>query len=247
MVNSSNSNSNQSVNRQRLSDLLDNRCDSSDFDKLLEHADSKEVWYRYQTASSVLRNEHSTHTTLSFCQEISAKLAGEPAIIATSITTPAKEKPSQSLNSRQKTANQKVATVSPIRRFSGGLAIAASAAFATFFSVQTLQLSDSSQPDSSMQQAAAGGAGNRSTAKVSAEISGSLEQTQLEFSSDLYKLGILRSGQVSQQQVSDAYVETVRLSAEEWQNLLKRSAKRKADRDVSQPNRAPDARAKPSN
>lgn len=226
MINSSNLNSGKSENSQRLSDLLDNKCDSSDLDKLLEHADTSETWYRFQTVSSLLRNEHSARVTPSFCREISSKLASEPAIIA----SPAKNRPLQS---------RKTAEISPIRRFSGGLAIAASAAFATFFSVQTLQFSDNSQPNYSKQHAVVDGVNNHSTASrssnnVSAKISDSLEQTQLEFSSDLYKLGVLRSGDISQQQVSGAYVETIRLSAEQWQDLLTRAAKRKAAKEASQ-------------
>jgi len=223
MVNSSNLNLGKSENSQRLSDLLDNRCDSNDFDELLADADTKNAWYRYQTVSSILRNEHSAQESHSFCQEISVKLADEPAIIA----APASNKRLASPKSSKLRSD-----ISPIRRFSGGLAIAASAAFATFFSVQTIQLSDSNQASSSPQQSIAGTVDEDSNPKISVEVSDSLEQTELEFSSDLYEFGTLRSGIISKQQVSGSWVKTIRFSAEQWQEMLDRAIEQRAKKEA---------------
>jgi len=226
MVNSTNSNSDKVANSQLLSDLLDDRCSSDDFDVLLEHTDTANDWYRYHTASSILRQENSIQAAQSFCQQVSAKIADEPTVIG-----------SPKIYSEAKDAQSVVRlnNVSPIRRFSGGLAIAASAAFATFFSVQTLQVSDNILPAGSNQQSIANNiSGDSSVAKIAVEITDSLEQTELELSSDMFKQGAWQSGNIANQRVSGAYVKTIRFSAEEWQKMVDRAVRLKAQEEATE-------------
>ena len=225
MVNSTNSSSNKMANGQLLSDLLDDRCISDDFDVLLENKNSANDWYRYHTVSSILRQENAVQATQSFCQQVSAKIASEPTVIGS---------PKINNQTEDTRSTVRIDNISPIRRFSGGLAIAASAAFATFFSVQTLQVSENISPTNSQQQSIANNNSDDSLVpKVAVEIQDSLEQTELELSSDMYKLGAWRSGNIAQQKVSGAYVKTIRFSAEKWQEMVDRAVRIKAEEEAA--------------
>jgi len=220
MVNSTKSSSNKSANSQLLSDLLDDRCISDDFEKLLENTDTTSDWYRYHTVSAILRNENSVQATPSFCQHVSNKIADEPTVIGAPVVNQAR------------TDTFRTNTVTPIRRFGGGLAIAASAAFATFFSVQTLQVSENILPVDTNQQSIASNASSL-VPKVAVEIADSLEQTELELSSGIFKAEAWNSGSIANQQVSGAYVKTIRFSAEDWQKMVDRAVRLKAEKEAA--------------
>lgn len=103
----------------QLSDLLDDCGQSAELDKLLADSEQMESWYRYNLVRSVLKNENSAYSSFQFTQAVSAKIAGEPAILS---------RPASS-----KSNNPPI-----LRRFAGGFAIAASVAFAMVFSVQMM-------------------------------------------------------------------------------------------------------------
>jgi len=224
MVNFTKSSTNKSANSQLLSDLLDDQCISDDFEKLLESTDTVNDWYRYHTVSAILRSEDHVQATQSFCQQVSAKIADEPTIIGAPMVN----------HQAQDNDDVRTATVTPIRRFGGGLAIAASAAFATFFSVQILQVSENILPDGSNQQSVASNInGDNSIPKIAVEIADSLEQTELELFSDSFKGEAWNSGNIAKQQVSGAYVKTIRFSAEDWQKMLDRAVRLKTEKEAA--------------
>ena len=121
----SNNFSEVSAEDQIVSDLIDGHCDSDKVDCILESESARERWYRYNLASSVIKKEHSAFSSIEFTRSISAKIAEEPAIIAA---------PSQAKTQKSTGSN----VVSFWKRTGGGLAVAASVAYATVFSVQML-------------------------------------------------------------------------------------------------------------
>lgn len=116
-----------STEAQCLSQLLDDECSSSAIDQVLSNTESSEAWFRYNTIQSVLNKEHSVHSSFDFTQKISALIDQEPAIIAV---------PS---NKSDSSTQSKPANVIPFwKKAGGGLAIAASVAYAMVFSVQMM-------------------------------------------------------------------------------------------------------------
>jgi len=193
--------------KQSLSDLLDDQCSSVDLDSLLNDEKSVEGWYRYHSVSAILKDEYSAHSHVDFCREISSKIADEPAIIAVPKVKPNIE------NTHNNVVNSD--NVVQLRRAGGGLAIAASAAFATFFSVQTLQVSDQITPDNQTVIANSSTSPIISDSKIPDQLSvaESLEQSELEFFNELYI-------QEANRPVGGEYVKTYRFSAEQWQQIL---------------------------
>ena len=197
-----------------LSDLLDDQCDSADFDDLLAESDIAETWYRYQTASALLKDQQSAHSSFEFCSQISAKIAEEPAIIAAPKTT-------NSTPKRKQTAE--------VRRIGGGFAIAASVAVATFFSVQSINVADVTAPMPQQGIAAednnqAGNSVDNQHATLNNIIT--KEQKELDLMDDIYRLDFERSERGKFAPVSGVFVKTKRLSAEEWQAILENSLRR---------------------
>ncbi|MBV1908722.1 MAG: sigma-E factor negative regulatory protein [Kangiellaceae bacterium] len=206
-------------NKELLSDLLDERCDSVDIDNLLADEHISEEWFRYHAVSAILRDEHSAHSSLNFCNEISAKISDEPAIVAF-------PKPQTSRISGDLTRK------SEVRRIGSGFAIAASVAIATFLSVQTTQIAQD-QPSSSEFTASTPTESAKttkdSTSYDSIALSNDLnsnEQVELELFNDAYLQDFQRNDKGNFAPVAGEFVRTVRLSAEEWQALLASSAKR---------------------
>ncbi|MCF6194922.1 MAG: hypothetical protein L3J46_11385, partial [Kangiellaceae bacterium] len=74
---------------------------------------------------------------------------------------------------------------------------------------------------------------NSSVPKVAVEIADSLEQTELELSSGIFKAEAWNSGNIANQQVSGAYVKTVRFSAEEWQKMVDRAVRLRAEQEAA--------------
>lgn len=210
-----------------ISDLLDDQCQSSNIDELLVDPQADEALYRYQTVSNILRNQQSEMATSLFCQQVSDKIAPEPAIIA-----------APAVNA--KVSNSKMnSNIIPFKKIGGGFAIAASAAFATFFSVQTLQIADKGQMIESSTTIAK--VEDPASSRVNVEIVDSLEQTELEFSSEAFRYGAWRSGNVDVKQVSGSFVKTIRFSAEQWQEMLDRAAQRQAERKSLEETAAPNS------
>ncbi len=122
---------------QHLSELLDDCVTTDAAEELLNSQEQHAAWYRYNLVSSVIRKEESAYSSFEFTQSISDKIAQEPAIIARA-KTPANE---NSVRSSGKLAF--------LRRTGGGLAIAASVAYAMVFSVDMMQ-SESGQLESQL-------------------------------------------------------------------------------------------------
>ncbi len=210
-----------SKTNKSLSGLLDEQCSSSDLDHLLNDKDvSDNRWYRYNAVSAIIKGEYSVHANMNFCKDISAKIADEPTILAA-------PRPQQTKN-RSQTRNR--AIVTEMRKVGSGFAIAASVAFATFFSVQTLQVSSELSPV------------NQSSAEISQinvenltanndsmpSSRNSLEQSNLEAFNEAFMLParLSEKGSIAPfaTSVSGKYVKTIRISAEQWQQILQRAA-----------------------
>lgn len=205
-----------------LSDLIDDQCSSSDFDSLLNDKNAIECWYRYSTVNAILKDEYSANASVDFCKEISKKIADEPSIIAAPRST----------HTVIRSASAE------IKRFTGGLAIAASFAFATFFSVQTMQVSDDTIPvngsTAEVELPTAGDlAATQSKQSLSVNMEDNLEQMELELFNDIFMSRARESEKDSiapfATRVGAEYVKTIRFSAEQWQEILRRNAKNKAD------------------
>ncbi len=200
-----------------LSDLLDDQCTSVDLDNLLKDSDAKHSWHRYNAVSAILKGEYSADASVDFCQEISAKIADEPAILAAPKPVQTEIRP---MNAE-------------IKRFGGGFAIAASMAFATFFSFQTLQVSNTISPTDDISSQIAQSAGSDINTNSAITIEKSAEQLELEEFNDLY-MSLARVSELDSiapyptTNVSGAYVKTHRISAEQWQQILQAAAARKA-------------------
>ncbi len=124
-------NKNDSGKNHYLSDLLDDCANDEAIEHLLADKDGAEKWFRYNKVRAVLTQENSVHSSFDFTQSISAKIALEPSIIArpSSYAKEAVQTPSVVVNLWKKAG--------------GGLAIAASVAFAMVFSVQLMNTSPS--------------------------------------------------------------------------------------------------------
>jgi len=206
-----------SKTNKSLSDLLDEQCSSSDLDNLLSEKDVSESLYRYSAVSAIIKGEYSAHASINFCKDISAKIADEPAILSAT-------RPPQTRNRH---------AIAEIRKFGSGLAIAASVAFATFFSVQLLQVSSELSPmyENSVetnQIKSEDFAANKDPMPSSGD---SLEQLNLEAFNEAFMLPARLSEQDSiapfATSVSGEYVKTIRISAEQWQQILQKAALRK--------------------
>jgi len=210
-------------NNESLSNLLDDQCASADLDDLLKNEKTLSKWYRYQAVSAVLKDQHSADANFDFCQAISAKIAEEPAMIAIPAESASEKSTSEKLNNKS-------AEVISFRRFGGGFAIAASAAFATFFSVQSLQVSSELSP--SERQTAEITTSNTDNSvsdfAIGASPIYSHEQNELEFFNNLYLQEVSRSENVAFEQVGGVYAGTLRISAEQWQQLLQRAVQQRS-------------------
>ena len=109
------------ASQTHLSDLMDDNLTDEAIEQLSSEDVDAETWFRYQTVSAVLKNEHSAYSNYAFTQSISAKIAEEPA---------------HSVNSQNLDNVVHLESRLSWRRFTGGLAVAASVAFAMVFSIQ---------------------------------------------------------------------------------------------------------------
>ncbi|TQV84991.1 sigma-E factor negative regulatory protein [Aliikangiella coralliicola] len=171
--------SNDKLNKnQHLSDLMDDKPSNLAIDELLGDDEKAETWFRYQTVRSVLNDEHSAFSSYEFTQAISAKIADEPAIIA-------RPDVSKNTTNYDDVLPQPAATAHVIsrswRRAGGGLAIAASVAFAMVFSVQVNNNSSSSSaPGLANTQSESSTAAENNIAHATVSPSDDAEQAKLD-------------------------------------------------------------------
>ena len=112
------------ANSQHLSDLLDEQCSDEAIEHLLESDELQaKTWYRYNAVRSVLNKEHSAFSSFEFTQAISAKIAEEPSF---------------SVSNEENKPSNVVSLFPSWKKKVGGLAMAASVAFAMVFSVQMM-------------------------------------------------------------------------------------------------------------
>lgn len=214
-----------------LSDLLDDECSSEDLDSLLRDTDNLNSWYRYNTVSSLLKNEYSNQASIDFCQQVSAQIAEEPAIIA----APA---PIKKQANKAKQSNNVQGNVFSIKGFSGGFAIAASVAVATFFSIQTIQspVEVNSFNQQAMEQSQSVNSANDSQVAESTKVTIShndiLEQAELEVYNGLFLQEAQRTQGSGFAPVSSEYVKTIRFSADEWQQIMQKAVKKQAEKEA---------------
>ncbi len=196
-----------------LSDLLDENCSSNNLDDLLEDKHAIESWYRYHSISEIIKGQNSADASLKFCQQISAKIADEPAIIAAP-----RQESSHPVNA------QVVPLNAEIKKVGGGFAIAASVAVATFFSFQSTQIAQHDAPQgtqvASKQQASPE---NTVATNPTNQQMAAAEQYQMDIFNDRYIRDLRRSDKGNIAPVSGEFVRTMRFSAEEWQAILEKS------------------------
>ena len=206
-----------------LSDLLDEKCHTSDLDDLLVSDAISESWYRYHTVSAIIKDQHSASASFDFCNQISAKIADEPAIIAA---------PKYQRNRPQNSNIQPI--IAQFKRASSGFAIAASVAVATFFSFQTLQVAqDSATPDTQIASEFSDSNSTQNSVESSKTAAAyefdATEQFELDIFNDRYIRDLRRSDKGNIAPVSGEFVRTVRFSAEEWQAILEKSLERQRE------------------
>ncbi len=116
-------NQQENAKNQAISDLMDDLASSQSIDDILADDSNNKTWHRYQTISAVLKNQHSAYSDFSLTQSISAQIAKEPVY---------------SQQNDQTVSNNVIefSAWQSWRKLSGGLAVAASVAFAMVFSVQ---------------------------------------------------------------------------------------------------------------
>ena len=124
------SDSKNQLSNQDLSDLMDGMVSDEALENILASEKQGETWFRYQTASAVMKGESSAYCSYDFTQSVAAKLAMEPEHSAVS---------DEVVEDQPKEAEViELGRWQPWRRFGGGLAVAASVAFAMVFSVQMM-------------------------------------------------------------------------------------------------------------
>jgi negative regulator of sigma E activity len=196
-----------------LSDLLDEKCRSNQIDDLLDTDQINQSWYRYHSVSALIKGQHSANASFDFCNEISQKIAQEPAIIAAPKATSSTP------------VNADIYSLSTdFKKFTSGFAVAATVAAVTFFSLQTTQVVEPEQLGS---QVASGPqtslpSNDTSNSSINANLL-SAEQYELDIFNDRYISDLRRSDKGNIAPVSGEFVRTVRFTAEEWQAILEKS------------------------
>lgn len=216
-----------SKSNEFLSNLLDDQCSCDELDQLLDDENTKDGWYRYSLVSAILKNEPSADISTEFCQSISAKIAQEPAIIATQANQ-------SNTKGRRSVSSSNLVSLG---RYASGMAIAASVAFATFFSVNQLDSNYANQFESS-NIAATNNTPSTSVSAVAVQqdsaIPDTLEQTELEVFNDLFLREAKRSERGAFAPVGGEYVKTIRFSAEQWQQIIQKAILQKAELEAAQ-------------
>ncbi|MGX5202549.1 RseA family anti-sigma factor [Aliikangiella sp. IMCC44632] len=117
------------MSNEHISELLDDCVSAESIEKLLNSTQDQESWYRYNLVRSAINNETTRYSSIEFTQSISAIIQDEPAIIAV---------PKVADGEAPKIEIHKKSNVTFLKRFGGGLAVAATVAYATVFSVQMM-------------------------------------------------------------------------------------------------------------
>lgn len=218
-----------------VSGLLDEQITSEELSELLSDDRVNESFYRYNLVSKVLREELIAPVSMDFVNSVSQKLDSEPTILAPSTKT-------QHLQTSSNTStNNVVPLFSKIKKLTGGMAIAASVAVATFVSVQSVQIADhegvfnselatqQSAQQSIKQTASLAVDANNAAESIEPanEWLDTAEQKELEFFNDMFMSKARQSEQGSiapfARVVRGQRIGTFRYSKEEWEYILRRS------------------------
>ncbi|PHS20181.1 MAG: hypothetical protein COA86_02515 [Kangiella sp.] len=230
------------VLNSQISDLLDEQIASEELSELLKEDGVNESFYRYNLVSKILRKEANAPVSMDFINAVSQKIDGEPTVFAPSADSRSTD--SQSLND---STNNVIPLFSKIKKLTGGMAIAASVAIATFISVQSVQVANDGvfKSDIANQQSEeqikmptiASNAGVESVepAKFLLETA---EQRELEFFNDMFMSKARQSEQEAiapfARAVRGQSVGTIRFSKEQWENILRRSTRIEHERELDE-------------
>ncbi|MCW8879547.1 MAG: RseA family anti-sigma factor [Kangiellaceae bacterium] len=122
--------SNEQVSNQDLSDLMDGMVSDEAFESILADEKQGEAWFRYHTARAVMQGEGSAFSSFDFTRSVAEKLAMEAEhAVASDEVIDAQPKEAEVIE---------LGRWQPWRKLGGGLAVAASVAFAMVFSVQMM-------------------------------------------------------------------------------------------------------------
>ncbi|MDQ7049014.1 MAG: RseA family anti-sigma factor [Enterobacterales bacterium] len=221
-----------SKSNEFLSNLLDDQCSCDELDQLLDDKNTAEGWYRYSLVSAILKNEPSADISTEFSQSLSAKIAQEPAIVATQAA--ATQASQSNTKDRRSTASSNIFSLG---RYTSGMAIAASVAFATFFSVNQLDSNYGNQLEPSNVAVSHTTPSESATAialQQDSAVPDTLEQTELEIFNDLFLREAKRSERGAFAPVGGEYVKTIRFSAEQWQQIVQKAVLQKAELEAAQ-------------
>lgn len=164
------SDSKNQLSNQDLSDLMDGMVSDEALENILADEKQSETWFRYQTAAAVMKGENSAYSSIDFTKSVAAKLAMEPEhSIALDEATESQPEKAEVIE---------LGRWQSWRKLGGGLAVAASVAFAMVFSVQMV----SKRPSVELQPGASIASGVDGQTIPEAELTNDdkLQQRQLD-------------------------------------------------------------------
>ena len=201
------------LSNQNINELLDDCASPEAIDELLASKSQQAAWYRYHAVRSTLKNEHSAYSSLSFTQAIAAKIADEPAILA----------------SPRKAQSTGSATILQFwKRAGGSLAIAASVAYAMVFSVQMMNSNPHGLSGSGLDTATV-----QTMPVIPATAAETEEQARLDALQDLLDSMSKSRLNAYEQQVGGEWVISKEVKLDQLQELERQVDKMKMPSEVS--------------
>ena len=224
-----------SVLNSQVSDLLDEQIAPEELSKLLKEDGVNECFYRYNLVSKILREEANAPVSMDFINAVSQKVDAEPTVLAPSSDSRSADGIATEIPSINNSTNNVIPLFSKIKKLTGGMAIAASVAVATFISVQSVQVADdavfnsdiANQPTKQINPMASDtGIESVEPANLWLETA---EQKELELFNDRFMSKARQSEQEAiapfARAVRGQSVGTIRFSKEQWENILRRSTR----------------------
>ncbi|PCI73111.1 MAG: hypothetical protein COB38_01620 [Gammaproteobacteria bacterium] len=221
---------NSSALNSQFSDLLDEQIASEELSELLKEDGVNESFYRYNLVSKILREEVNAPVSMGFINAVSKKIDAEPTIFA-----PSSDSSSTDRLSINKSNNNVIPLFSKIKKLTGGMAIAASVAVATFISVQSVQVANDGVFNSDIATQQSSPILQKKAIVTPEAIDPenywleTAEQKELEFFNDMFMSKARQSEQEAiapfARAVRGQSVGTIRFSKEQWENILRRSTR----------------------
>ncbi len=225
---------NSQVLNSQVSDLLDEQIASGELSELLKEDGVNESFYRYNLVSKILREEANAPVSMDFINTVSQKIDAEPTIFAPSSDRHSENGLSEDSQSIKNSTNNVIPLFSKIKKITGGMAIAASVAVATFISVQSVQVADDGvfNSDIATQQSSPIIQKNPIVTPEAIDPENywleTAEQKELEFFNDKFMREARRQSEQDAiaplaRAVRGQSLGTIRFSKEQWENILRRS------------------------